>query len=160
MVFPDNEPSGRRAHLDTDVLRAGLGADDDKDLISEARQFIHSGKQLTACACITALGELVLTLSQDYPRLSDALRSFCDSVKKGEIVLFGLGEGDTEFFRLADEIREREPNITPADALIIASFLEDQLSDILCTTDTQIVESRILHDMAREREKSIHELGK
>jgi len=60
---------------------------------------------------------------------------------------------------LAAKIRKEDKFISPADALIVASFLEDPQSDILYTTDGAIIRSRTIDELAKERGKNIHELA-
>ena len=96
------------------MLQAALGADADRDLVDVARQLLFSGKQLTPCACMAALGELVMNLTPERERMTDALRYLSDREVQGNLVLFGLGGANTEVFELAAKIRKEDKFISPS----------------------------------------------
>jgi hypothetical protein len=142
-------------------LRAALGAEDDRDLVKVARPLIVSGKLPVACASIPTLGELVLTLAQRYskPAFSGFMDTLHGHVSSGRLVLFGVGDVSTETFSIASDIRAGDERVLPTDALIVACMLEDPRSDILITTDPDILACRGIQERARARRKKIHELA-
>ena len=91
--------------------------------------------------------------------MTDALNYLCERMRQRQLVLYGLGGGETGVFDIAAVLRSKDNTVTPTGALIVASFLEDMLSDVLYTTDKAVLESRILGEAAKVRGKRIMELG-
>lgn len=148
-----------RAHLDTVVLLAALGYDEDVDLVRKARQFLHRTSGPVACVSLPVLGEVSLKLLTVYDSDSEAVvyqahEDINRFLLAGKLVTFGLGPPDTPALRLAAQMQKEDGRISPTDAVVIASMLADPDAAALYSTD-EFVGSRVVQDLARECGKRV-----
>jgi len=138
------------------VLRSALG-DDEEDRVKPCRVFLHSGKQLQACASFVAIGELVngVVTARKRVDLVDIARVFEEQVRAGNLVTFGLGGSSTEVFACAKELRRQERELTPCDAMVVACAIEDPACSVLYTFDRLLLESEAVQDYASRHNRKI-----
>lgn len=160
MGIPKKPRPRRRAHLDTVILRAALGAEVDVDLKKAGKELLHSGKQLAACASLPVLGELALTLSRDFNRKEfgkwmDLLQQH---IEKGRLVCSGSGNPDGTTAARTMQLMADDPLLDSTDAWIVACALEDAQADILYTADRQVLTSHVVREASRKAKTKIKPL--
>jgi len=154
MRIPKKAQPRHKPHVDTDVLRYALEADDDKDLVSAAKALIRGEPRPRVCVSAPAVGELVLTLLRDdenahggdwdFERVMAKLQRYHN---EGYIELLPLGKRDDGVARLASELMvgnkewRGDADLNPMDALIVACCLKDDNASGIYTTDTGILMS-------------------
>lgn len=131
--------------------------DDVDDRVKTCRPFLHSGKQLQSCASFVVLGELVNEVLTERKKLDlqDVARILEKETKGGNLVTYGLGDKATKVFAMATELRSRERELTPCDAMIVACAIEDPACSVLYTFDRLLLESDTVQRYATGRGRKI-----
>jgi predicted nucleic acid-binding protein len=114
---------------------------------------LYSEKQLQVCVSFVALGELVNEVATQRKRLDlqEIARILEDRLAGGYLVTYGLGDPSTSVFESARELRGRERELTPCDAMIVACAIEDPDCDVLYTFDRLLLESPSIRQFAASR---------
>lgn len=125
--------------------------------MNPCRAFFHSGKQLQACASFVSLGELVNGVVTERKKLDlvDVARVLEGQIRAGNLVTFGLGDNSTEVFATARELRGKERELTPCDAMVVACAIEDRSCSVLYTFDRLLLESGAIQQYASNHGRKI-----
>jgi predicted nucleic acid-binding protein len=118
---------------------------------------LHSGKQLTACASFPVLGELVNEVVTEPRKMKflDVMAGLERSVRRGQLVSYGLGTTKTRAFETASDLRRRDYKLEVTDSLIVACAFEDGDCQVLYTLDAGILGSSEILSEARRRRKKV-----
>ncbi|MEK6987144.1 MAG: hypothetical protein AABX97_03500 [Candidatus Thermoplasmatota archaeon] len=122
--------------------------------------FPRNAKPPVYCSA-PAAGEFLLILAEDTHRenrpedYDHALHKFWEYIHEGDLNIYMFGANPTTAHRYARDIHANDPLITPTDAAIIGCFISDNAAQTLYTTDTDIILSKVVIDMARELGKRI-----
>ncbi|HEX9566776.1 MAG TPA: hypothetical protein VGA48_04190 [Thermoplasmata archaeon] len=121
------------------------------------RPFLHSGKQLQSCTSFIVLGELVNEVLTEPKKLDlqDVARILEPQTKSGNLVTYGLGDKATRVFAMAKELRSRERELTPCDAMIVACAIEDPVCSVLYTFDRLLLESHVIQRYVADHRRKI-----
>jgi hypothetical protein len=168
---PNKAQARHRPHVDTDVLRFALEADEDEDLIRAAKQLVRGEPRPRVCISGPALGELTLTLLRDdeqehsgkwsFGLVMERLQRYHDD---GYMDIFPLGKRDDGVARLAAELMTGstmwagDPDLNPMDALIVACCLKDDIASGIHTTDSRIILSPSVQAACKHYGKEVFQL--
>src|SRR5207249_11069779 len=106
---------------------------------------------------IIVLGELVNEVLTEGKKLhlQDIARILERQTRSGNLVTYGLGDNATRVFAMAKELRFRERELTPCDAMIVACAIEDPVCSVLYTFDRLLLESKVIQRYVADHRRKI-----